>query len=347
MENIKNRVLIMNAIYDGMDFLPRKMGKNCFSRDGIPKNEYDLANVLNIIGRIGSESRFGEVYKVALKSDPNIIFALKLIPVSNKENTKFDWTVKEVFKEAKILGKLNKFIEENKCPNLPIGYEVFVCNSCQYVNQELVNRNAPKQCAIIANEIADNDLTHWRKVKHSSLEWKSCIFQSLAGLTCIEEELGMLHNDLHDGNLLMNSIQKGGFWHYKFIIGEKKEENYYVPNTGQLWKLWDFGQSAKLKLTKPYVYRSFEKMMEEDIDYHIGMVIMEPPTKGENFARIPFSKEDEDQVYGALDAVYKISRKMTVPAYEVLRNLHWFTEKPENSEIINYKFPYTMKLKEY
>lgn len=46
----------------------------------------------------------------------------------------------------------------------------------------------------------------------------------------------MRHNDLHAGNVLVHKIKPGGYFLYKI-----NNKNYYVPNLGYVFLLWDFG----------------------------------------------------------------------------------------------------------
>lgn len=350
--NIDSRLELYDMISEGIKKIPNKPGANCFSSDGEPRNEYDLANVVNIQGRIGSDSQFGEIYKVDVNRVP---FALKVIPVGAKKNTAIDWTLQEVSKEGKLLDKMVGIVERYESPNVPLSYGLFICNHCDYQNKNLIKRKAPKRCFIVTTELADGgDMAHWKKTKHSSLEWQSYIFQVLQGLAAVEQSEGLIHNDLHDGNILMSKVPKGGYWHYRFVLkqssshgGQSKTYDFYVPNTGQQWRLWDFGQSDSLKLTKG----NFLRMFDKDVDNHIGTWVMEPPRKNEHFPRIPFSKSLEDDVYDALDETYARLKargaKSAVPAFEMIYALGWFREKPHGSHQIINSRPYTINLREY
>jgi len=48
--------------------------------------------------------------------------------------------------------------------------------------------------------------------------------------------VGFMHSDSHDGNFLYKKIHPGGYFHYKI-----NEKNYYIPNLGYIWVIWDFG----------------------------------------------------------------------------------------------------------
>ena len=52
---------------------------------------------------------------------------------------------------------------------------------------------------------------------------------------------GILHNDTHSGNFLYYKIHEGGYFHYKI-----DNINFYIPNLGYRWVIWDFGLSKKI-----------------------------------------------------------------------------------------------------
>lgn len=94
---------------------------------------------------------------------------------------------------------------------------------------------------LVVNEYADGDLAHYVKKKLNV--WtpalvENCVFQTVVGLLALEKYYNMTHNDLHYGNILVHEVQRGGFWHYK-INGI----DYYVPNLGYVFILWDLGMA--------------------------------------------------------------------------------------------------------
>ena len=338
-ESIENRIDRFNRIVKATTAIRKQNETQCI-RGG--KNT--LSRYFNIYKRIGGDSKFGEAHVADIKGVPDSKLAMKIIPASIKTGV-IDWSIKEVFKEIRILDKLGGLVEDYTSQNVPMTYDMFVCLDCKYVNPNLIKKRAPKTCAIVLNELANGDLNDWMKTKHTPEEWKSCIFQVLSGLTAVEEYMGMWHDDLHDGNMLYTNITKSGCWYYRFVTSQAVYD-YYPPNTGQLWKLWDFGQSHILKKTR----QNFKKMWE-DIDKGIGeFMLYEVPAnerkkgiKDNTLSDEDFYKVDEAIKYCA--ALMKGKRgPVNVPAFVVLKKMNWF-RKP-CGRILNIE-PFTVYLKDY
>jgi serine/threonine protein kinase len=353
MTDIDKRLAMYDKAVKDLSVVKSELGENCFSSDGKARSSYDLANAVTISGRIGSDSMFGEVYKVITKKS-HIPFALKLIPVSANPRTRYEWTVKEVFNESRILAHMIGILERNQSPNVPLSYGLYVCNQCKYQNKNLIRHDAPNKCAIVATELANTDISHWRRSMRSGEEWKSYIFQVLHGLAAAENAIGMVHNDLHLGNVLVTEVKKGGYWHYRFILhtsgGRKEVYDYYVKNTGQQWKIWDFGQSDMHP--RPFNKAILKKMFYKDVKYHIDEMVMFEVQPGEKYAPVTITDFEAEQVDASLAVVKKRlngkNTKCAVPAFEMIAALGWFTEKPKDaSKIINRDNPYTIELREY
>lgn len=287
--------------------------------------------------RIGSRSRFAETHLASVRDMPDTDVALKVLPVTaDPSDDRIDWSVKEVIKEIRILDALGTLVEQHVTPNVPLSFDALICFNCQYANPTLRAKNAPTSCAVIPNELADGDLEKWMKTEHAPEEWKSCIFQVLAGLCAIEDHLGIYHGDLHDGNMLFTDMTPGGHWHYRFAM-EGEAYDYYVPNTGQLWKIWDFGQS-KMGLRPT---RQNRKQMWKDPDKAIGTFILERSPREKRKIGTTLSSRDHALVSNALKGAK--TRQILAPAFDVLWQLDWFNKLPPNGEILNAGSPFTVQ----
>ena len=135
------------------------------------------------------------------------------------------------------------------------------------------------------NELADGDLKMYLEKKTHI--WNpalvtNCLFQIAAGLYSLEKFYDLTHNDLHFGNILVHEVKPGGFWHYK-IDGA----NYYVPNMGYLFVLWDFGMAhipGKIR-GRPEFYTMAASPVPSETDIgRIAAVMYDPlSTKGKKF----------------------------------------------------------------
>lgn len=256
--------------------------------------------------RIGSGSINGEAYKVCTPfvctdqgcqcTEHTVHVAIKLVPISYEawklkeraqatphsqqlivnNHIKFEEGMKvyEVWAELTAMTLANALVQQAVCPNLPLLFHWFICDSCNFKNEELLNnqydyptknkyidtirkaqqgRVALKDpslitpCAIIMNELANGgDLQSWcnnRMLQPGAAQ--SMMFQIVAGLYAIRKYYGMHHNDMHAGNVLVHILPPshsggaGGVFKYR-IDGR----DYYVPHHGFLFVLWDFGYAT-------------------------------------------------------------------------------------------------------
>ncbi|NCY25419.1 MAG: hypothetical protein EBX37_11355 [Alphaproteobacteria bacterium] len=76
---------------------------------------------------------------------------------------------------------------------------------------------------------------------HSLQEWRSFFLQIMVGLLFLQYHVGMVHQDLHWSNILLQKIEfeEGDQWEY-FI----QDERICIPNHGCLFLLWDFGMAS-------------------------------------------------------------------------------------------------------
>ncbi len=189
----------------------------------------------------------GDSIEIALKVMPITITDLK-----NKGNTKY-----RPWKEIYILEQSTEIVQTHGVPNLPLLYGFSICNSLKiddYINKRLkerMERASPdevfgKNALIIFNELADYDIEYWIKNVLFKLPdpkvLKSCIFQVMAGLAILNKQIHLVHFDLHVGNVLVSEINAGGFYHYRI-----NNKDFYLPNYGYLFKVWDFSRSILLE----------------------------------------------------------------------------------------------------
>jgi hypothetical protein len=188
---------------------------------------------------------YGSVYKT--KQGPE--YAVKFSKVKPETYTAKDVSASSSWHEVYILGDIIRPIIEKKiCPNLPLLYNVLTCKK--------------KEGAIITTmELASGDLKQYllSEEKISQEEAMSCIFQIFAGLHAIQMNGQIMNFDVKKENILYYNIKPGGYWHYK-ILGK----DFYVPNTGKLFVLNDFGISRSMSPYFP-MYKT-----DEDKTFRLG-----------------------------------------------------------------------------
>jgi len=135
-----------------------------------------------------------------------------------------------------------------------------------------------KKCSVFLTELASGDLSKWsNKEKRSENEYKSCLFQLMAGLMVLQKYFQIITYDMKAENFLYHKVPSGGYWKYRI-----NNVDYFVPNYGSLFIVNDFGTAIS---TKP------ESIFKDQPDYDYGsrpVMIMSDGkiTKtGENTAR--------------------------------------------------------------
>lgn len=173
--------------------------------------------------------------------------ALKIAPTKFNEMTLED----RAWKEYYILLKTTEIVKRGGIPNLPVLYLQTTCDKMKYSdyqNKRLIDRmkreKIKKKALFIFNELADYDLEYWIKHKlESNLGMiKPLAFQIFSALAAVNRYLHLVHFDLHIGNILVTELENNtGYLHYR-IDGD----DYYVPNVGYIFTLWDFSRSIIL-----------------------------------------------------------------------------------------------------
>lgn len=194
-----------------------------FSND---KNEEHNWDDIKVIERIGSESSEAEVYRIELNGKQ---YACKIMPITSAKS--FDKNTNEmeiseqlsrfphfpkVFKsgycERTIYNKKSLFFEDS--------YKYFYLEEmCKYmkksdrirIKEKYMRENLFKYtddvkigCNILISENYFSDLKQIsQKFKLNEKAWKDIIISVLEGIKYLNEELNILHGDLHCGNILI------------------------------------------------------------------------------------------------------------------------------------------------
>lgn len=224
-----------------------------------PSNQNLLSSKILLMKHIGTPSINGEIWqsctfwncsKTGCSCTNKHTIALKKIPLTPEavehladyyyddvEAMKFD-----VFAEIMCMHLCKILVENDVCPNLPVFFKYYFCEDCKFSNPSLVKyfkyaKMDQVVCALLLTEYASlGDLKNWLKEKRSVEEWFNMFFQVFVGLYAMQKYFDLTHNDLHWGNILVHKIQPGGY--FKYIIDGR---DYYLPNIGYLFVLWDFG----------------------------------------------------------------------------------------------------------
>lgn len=194
-------------------------------------------NNIHIIRKIGSNSKFGDVYLATIRNNNNNkkqIFAIKITDINI--NT---------LNEIKILKILTEACINNKCHHFPILYNILTCYKYNKIS--------------LLNELANGDLkTFIIENNHYSCLYSNALVQIFMALILFYKYTGNYHNDLHWGNVLyhMNNKDKNKYYHYKIF-----NKDIYLKNLGYLWIIWDFGKAKTFKEKNNSVSTDFNRII--------------------------------------------------------------------------------------
>lgn len=232
------------------------------------------------------------------------------------------------YQELRIIQKVSELVESNRCPNFVRHYHAYVA-PCRL--KTMLNKPTPQHALYTINEYCDGgDLEHWQMTgaPHSPEEWQSMMGQFLLAHTALSA-LEVVHRDMHWGNLLMKKTTPGGYWWYIIVNGgrssSKDSERYdfFVPNTGQQWKIWDFGQSIVL----PKIDRSaaiWEYVLSR-AQHDIENIIMGVWDFAHSVNQKPVIRGECGH---SMEDLFSDELRLA-PALEILRELDWFQDRPE------------------
>jgi len=237
--DIPNRLLTMFYV---RNYLSDSGTETCFSHNG----NYLLDT--KIVQRFGdaSSNEQGDVYLTCIerndKCDPKMVVKLITSETYQPEYefvNLYDLPDPDMI-EVNSMKITTELVRKHYCPNLPLLYTYTFCPDCKSRNCiTLVSEyaNVGDLDKFLRNTFVDNELL------------MNILFQTCCGLATLWNNYGMIHNDLHAGNVLLHTSNlEKGVWEY-IINGD----SYFCPNLGFLVMLWDFGFSIVPGMIAPRI----------------------------------------------------------------------------------------------
>jgi hypothetical protein len=188
-------------------------------------------------GKLLGKGDYGNVY---LASFGELEFAVKLSKLKDgaidNPYSRYNISWFEVLIMHDILRSL---VNLNICPNVPLLIDSFVCNDCVLT---IKNDTKNQPCVITITELANGSLRDFLKnEKPTEEDLYSALFQIMAAIHAIQTRGQIMNYDVKADNVLFYNVTPGGYWKYKI-----HNKNFYIPNTGRLFILNDFGISRPL-----------------------------------------------------------------------------------------------------
>jgi hypothetical protein len=136
-----------------------------------------------------------------------------------------------IWREIFIMILVNKLMNKNISPHFPYFFNY-------HFSFDNENRDKTERPHIyLCQEKFDCDLKTWSQNHPSKDDWFSCFFQIFFALYALQKYIGIVHNDLHWGNILVKKLSKPSEWTYKL------QSNRFLSLSDQryLFVVCDFG----------------------------------------------------------------------------------------------------------
>lgn len=218
---------------------------------------YDKVKNMNDCQNKGTKLKEGGHANIFKKTVDNIPISLKIqkapgFVLNNKKH--------KITQEYEILKKCTELVLNKTTQNLPILYNINVCQKEQEI--------------IFYSELANGDFIDWLSYDHSENEWMTFLFQFWVGVYTMQTHLKVVHNDLRLANVLYHKIDKiDEYW--KYNIGNI---DYYIPNEGYVFVIWDFGSANIIEnsqdINKNKLDLSLDLHFFHDLYNRIRMIVL-------------------------------------------------------------------------
>lgn len=164
----------------------------------------------------------------------------------------------------------DEILYKNILPNIPYVYNYYIhlpndkkcLTHVPYKKIEKIDKIEKYSNILLCEYFPEKDIDVWVDNNEKNLteaHWKSIIFQVIYTLSVLQDKYHFMHNDLHPGNILIETVEPDIDIEYNFY-----NKNYKVRNLGFIAKLWDFEFS---NLFKPE-YSKYKNSIEFEINYN-------------------------------------------------------------------------------
>lgn len=301
-----------------------------------------------------------EVISICLNGDCSekvIAKALPFLEISSEERD-------PASVEPRLIRMLTKnVLDTNQSPHIVRYLGAFECNSDTQLYKSIrgINRRSVRNqlVVLIAEFIDSGDLADFMENKADEMSedeltelLRAVIFQNIYTLAVLQERFKFMHNDMHTGNILMQSVKnakKNEVIEYNF-----KGQKYFVPRLSFIPKLWDFDFAStfnsdefeNIKVVKD-TYRSYgikpQFNPSYDLHFFLQSLLLEPnlPEAIEVFIKTVFPPEfiGRQTQFVKRNRLTNIYPFLPTPA-EILQHPFFekYTQKPKNNQNVVERF---------
>lgn len=210
---------------------------------------------VNVNGKRAPEAKVERIVQKLGRGRYSVVFAVETLGGGSRavKVLALDGTREEEHAaqhEITVLARLNRCIDV--CPGIP----------------RLHAWGHFGDCYLFQTDIAGCDYKAWLKSgPHRPEQYKSALYQILGSLAMLQEKFGLVHYDLHWGNVLVDEALDECY-HYSFWQRQECLGIFEVPTYGKRFTLCDFGLS-EMHGRAPHT-RATKKLMFRDVDQIVG-----------------------------------------------------------------------------
>ena len=217
---------------------------------------YTIRNIINLEKKIGTESKYGLIYKTSI---PNfhITYPIATKIMKYDEDNILEIEIMVFIVRNILLKKLSKHFL------MIYGYS----NCDKFIDEKLR--------LISINELADGDFTKLFDYKIDLNDNElilNILFQTFISIATFHNIVKYIHNDTHHGNFLYQENNEIGYYHYIF-----NGKDYYLKSCKYNIIIYDYGFATKInsidnndKRDKKYIYKDYKKICDAFINEKNG-----------------------------------------------------------------------------
>lgn len=212
------------------DFLSKNVSTEttyCLEKDG--DCSFKIGDLFKLTGKIGTESKYGAIYRTVAYNDPNVDAVTKLMGSANKGNVN----------ETRVNLFVTSLIQKKVSRHFLMCYKVFPeCKPPQPNSfPDIIKK---KKYFMVLNECADGDLKNiltQREFLRDTDMIFNIFLQCILSIATLHS-YGFNHTDCHWGNFLFKeeAVDDNAYYHYK-VYGK----DYYLKACKYNMMICDFG----------------------------------------------------------------------------------------------------------
>jgi len=193
-------------------------------------NGYTLNNTINLVKKIGSESKYGVIFLTHIVNNrEGLTIASKVMPNNSDNNN-----------EIKIMKYItDEILLKNRSKHFAFMYKYAICKELHIDYSRRI---------VCVNELANGDLKMLmtnRELLYDNELIMNLLFQCFISIGTFQNIIGYIHYDTHHGNFLYQTNDETGYYQYSFN-GKK----YYLKSCGYNIMIYDFGLARQMKYNK-------------------------------------------------------------------------------------------------